>query len=381
MSKQNILKKLYEDIGSPSAYSSANKLLKYAKLLDSNITKQDVNTFLKSQEGFTRHGLVPRTFMHRPIKIPAPGHTLGSDLIDMGNRLRDDNRGYRYILVLIDCFSRRIRLVPLTDKKNKTTASAIEDFLSETNHKYSYFLSDLGSEYKGRYTTALFKKYNLKQYSVYNSRTKCSIAERSIRSIKGKIYRHFTQQQTNNYIDILAALEKGYNQTQHRGLCNDTPNTVDGLIDKAKIKKQQSCQILQKYKNYGSFKRRNRDIKLSKAHLLAPGTPVRLLLNSAQSVFSKSYKPIFSEEIFKVDKVKQDIPITYYLTDLSGDRIKGSVYRSELKETTLPEYFVIEKILETKQIGKTKLIFVKWRGYPVKFNSWVKYDTVKKNEK
>ena len=243
MSKQNILKKLYEDIGSPSAYSSANKLLKYAKLLDSNITKQDVNTFLKSQEGFTRHGLVPRTFMHRPIKIPSAGHTLGSDLIDMGNRLRDDNRGYRYILVLIDCFSRKIRLVPLTDKKNKTTASAIEDFLSETNHKYSYFFSDLGSEYKGRYTTALFKKYNLKQYSVYNSRTKCSIAERSIRSIKGKIYRHFTQQQTNNYIDILDDLEKGYNQTQHRGLCNETPNTVDTMLDKAEIEKQRLCQM------------------------------------------------------------------------------------------------------------------------------------------
>ena len=79
--------------------------------------------------------------------------------------------------------------------------------------------------------------------------------------------------------------------------------------------------------------------------------------------------------------MKQDIPITYYLTDLSGDRIKGSVYRRELKETTLPEYFVIEKILETKQVGKKKLIFVKWKGYPDKFNSWVKYDTVKKNEK
>ena len=199
MEKQDILKRLYEDIASPAGYSSAINLLKYAKAQDSNISKQDVNSFLKGQEGFTRHGLVLRTFMHRPIKIPSAGHTLGSDLIDMGNRLRDDNRGYRYILVLIDCFSRKIRLVPLRDKRNRKTASAIEYFLSQTKHEYSYFFSDLGSEYKGRYTTALFKNYNLKQYSVYNSRTKCSLAERSIRSLKGKIYRHFTQQQTNIY--------------------------------------------------------------------------------------------------------------------------------------------------------------------------------------
>ena len=90
----------------------------------------------------------------------------------------------------------------------------------------------MGSEYKGKYTTALFKKYDIKQYSVYNSRTKCSIAERAIRTVKGKIYRHFTQQQTNNYIDILADLQKGYNLSQHRGLCNNTPNIVDAMLDK-----------------------------------------------------------------------------------------------------------------------------------------------------
>merc|ERR1712240_611851 len=102
----------------------------------------------------------------------------------MGDQLKKDNRGYRYILVLIDIFSRKVYLAPLKNKRNKTTADAMNKFLSQTKHKYSLFFSDLGSEYRGKYTTALFDKYDIKQYSVFNSKTICSIAERAIRTLK-----------------------------------------------------------------------------------------------------------------------------------------------------------------------------------------------------
>ena len=116
MAKYDILRKLYENLATPTGYSKPSNLLKYAKKEDADIMKQDVKSFLKKQEGFTRHGTVPRSFMHRPIKISSAGNTLGSDLIDMGNQLREDNSGYRYILVLIDCFSRKLDLLPLRKK-------------------------------------------------------------------------------------------------------------------------------------------------------------------------------------------------------------------------------------------------------------------------
>ena len=144
-----------------------------------------------------------------------------------------------------------------------------------------------------------------------------------------------------------------------------------------KLKNRDPVRYDKKMLKFGSLKKRNREILLSKSQILKPGTPVRLLLNSAQSIFSKSYKPIFSEEIFKIGKVKEDIPITYYLTDLAGDEIKGSVYRRKIKETTLPEYFVIEKILETQNIDGKKKVLVKWKGFPDKFNSWMDYQSVK----
>ena len=112
----------------------------------------------------------------------------------------------------------------------------------------------------------------------------------------------------------------------------------------------------QKFKNYG-LNKRNTEINLSKNQILEPGTYVRILLNSADSVFSKSYKPIFSEEIFKIAKVKRGIPVIYYLEDLNADFIKGSLYRRELRETSLPDYFVIEKILKTRKKNNQKFFF------------------------
>ena len=123
---------------------------------------------------------------------------------------------------------------------------------------------------------------------------------------------------------------------------------------------------------------RNTEINLSKTRVLAPGTYVRILLNSADSVFSKSFKPIFSPEIFKIVKVKKGIPNIYYLKDLDGEPIKGTLYRRELKETSLPDYYIIEKILKTRKKNNQKQFFVKWRGYPDKFNSWVGENQLKK---
>ena len=137
----------------------------------------------------------------------------------------------------------------------------------------------------------------------------------------------------------------------------------------------------QKLKNYGSIKKRNREIMISQRQILEPGTHVRILLNSAEGVFSKSYKPLFSEEIFKIARVYRENPITYDLVDLEDDPIIGRLYRKELRKTSLPEYFVIEKILKTRTKNNRKQVFVKWRSYPDKSNSWVDYKSVKTMKK
>jgi len=89
--------------------------------------------------------------------------------------------------------------------------------------------------------------------------------------------------------------------------------------------------------------------------------------------FHKGYIGKWSEEIFKVADRMLTVPVTYKLKDLAGEDIKGTFYEDELQSVTKAEdeQFDIERILKTrKRSGKVEY-FVKWRGYPAKFNSWV----------
>jgi len=89
--------------------------------------------------------------------------------------------------------------------------------------------------------------------------------------------------------------------------------------------------------------------------------------------FRKGYIGNWSEEIFVVSDRMPTVPVTYQLKDLAGEDIKGSFYENELQLVTKAEdaLFDIECILKTrKKAGKVEY-FMKWRGYPTKFKSWV----------
>ena len=64
-------------------------------------------------------------------------------------------------------------------------------------------------------------------------------------------------------------------------------------------------------------------------------------------------------------------PIVYELEDAAGEEIEGTYYESELQLIAPPETFVVERVLRTRGRGRRRERFVKWRGYPDSFNSWV----------
>jgi Chromo (CHRromatin Organisation MOdifier) domain len=89
--------------------------------------------------------------------------------------------------------------------------------------------------------------------------------------------------------------------------------------------------------------------------------------------FAKGYRPNWSYEVFKVTKVVKRNPIVYIIEDLDGEEVKGTWYSEELQRVSVHEAttFRIEDILKTRGKGSKKQVFVKWQGYPSKFNSWV----------
>ena len=60
---------------------------------------------------------------------------------------------------------------------------------------------------------------------------------------------------------------------------------------------------------------------------------------------------------------------------MAGEIIKGTFYKEELQKVSDSGYYPEERVIKNwKKNGKTEY-FVKFQGYPEKFNAWV--DNVK----
>ena len=372
--KYVFLKKIYENLKNPCAYSGVRKLYNYVRRNGRrDITENDIINFLREQEGWNKHGLINRNFVRRPIKVSRPGLILGIDLLDLTKKIANYNNRHRYIFLKIDLFSRKLSLTPITNKSNKTCANVLESFFEKAPYKYTFIFSDSGWEFVGKYTQKVYDKFNITRYSSKNKKFKCAIAERTVRSVKEKLYRYFTQRNTLKYIDILKDIEEGYNDTPHKGLAFNTPNAVHALTDLDKIKEQEKLQLAQKYLNWGTISSQEKRRKVSCTQALNKGTHVRLLLAKAEKVFQKSYEVLYTDEIFVIDRIVRKFPYTYYLKDLNGEPIEGLVYRQEMQVASLPKKAIISKVLKKevdKKSGKIRYL-VSWQGYPESFNSYV----------
>ena len=89
-------------------------------------------------------------------------------------------------------------------------------------------------------------------------------------------------------------------------------------------------------------------------------------ISKYKNIFAKGYAPNWLEEDFFVNKIKNKVPWTYVVNDLSGEEITGIFYEKELQKTS-QEKFRIEKVLKRKG----DKLYVKWKGYDNSFNSWI----------
>ena len=67
------------------------------------------------------------------------------------------NKGFRYLLTVLDIFSKYGWIVPLKDKKGETVAEAFETILKE-GRKPEYLWVDKGKEYCNKYVKDLLEK-------------------------------------------------------------------------------------------------------------------------------------------------------------------------------------------------------------------------------
>lgn len=210
---EELLLKLYYNLDSPALYGGVNILFKEARKLNPNIKLTDVQNFLQNQYVYTLHKPARRNFTRNKVIVPGPNYQFQIDLSDMQS-VKDSNDGYQYILTCIDVFSKRAWGIPI---KNKTADEIVRAF-SQIDMKPKVVQSDEGKEFLNKKFQNYLETNNIRFFTSKNRDIKCAIVERFNRTLKSKIWKHFSHSRKYKYIDVLPNIMKSYNNTYHRSI-------------------------------------------------------------------------------------------------------------------------------------------------------------------
>lgn len=292
-----------------------------------------------------------KNFKRRKTVVKSIGDLFQIDLADFQN-LAFANRGYKYILVVIDCFSKYLWTRPLKTKSAENVTEAMQSILNDVEHKPKNLQYDQGREFLNLPFRKLMKNYNINHYHTY-SIIKCAIVERVIRTLKTKLYKEFHINGSYNWLDHLQDVTNKYNDTVHRTIKMKPKNVA---------KKHEKKLLSTVYKrNDREYFRRN------KYNL---GDTVRI--SKYKHFFEKGYTPSWTTELFRINEINSLYPPTYLLSDLEGNPIKGCFYEEELQRTNYPNTYLVEKVIRRKG----NKVFVKWLGFDKKFNSWIQKSAI-----
>ena len=300
------------------------------------------------------HKPVKRKFEKRQVFVRNVDDIWAADLVDMQYYSRT-NKGFKYILMIIDVFSKYGWAIPL---KNKTSAEVVRAFTELWNSGQKppkYLWTDKGKEFDNREFRKLLEEKKVHMYWTENEE-KSSVVERWNRTMKRNMWKYFTKNRTGVYIDILPDLVRRYNNTKHRSI-NTTPSDA---------RKPSNYQHVFDALYNSPTKVREAGQKVSKFHV---GDVVRI--SKLKKKFEKGYTTNWTEEVFKIVKVQPTIPFTYKLEDTLGEVVKGTFYEPEL-QLAKSDTYRIEKVLRrrTSPQGQRE-VYVKWLGYNNRFNQWI----------
>lgn len=286
------------------------------------------------------HKPARRNFARRKTVIKGYGDLWQIDLAEM-QQYSHQNRGYRYILVVIDCYSKYMWTRPIKNKTGREVTEAMEDIIREAGYTPTNLQSDNGTEFYNRSFSELMAARSINHYSTFSTK-KAAIVERAIRTLKSWLYQTFSSRGQYKWIDIIKKTTKQYNTKKHR----TTGMRPIDVTYKVHISAYNYPKIALKAK-------------------YRVGDMVRL--SKYKSVFEKGFTANFTPELFKIVKVNITNPTTYLLEDVFGHPIKGCFYEHELLKTKYPHTYLVEKVLKKKG----NKLFVKWLGFSNAHNSWI----------
>lgn len=135
----------------------------------------------------------------------------GADLVEM-QEWSKHNKGYKYMLNVIDVFSKFAWSIPLKDKTGLTVLNALKSIVEQFSRKPKKLWVDKGKEFYNKHFDDWLKLNKITRYSTFGEH-KSAVVERFNRTLKEKMWKQFTATNTRNWINMIDDLIYNYNNT------------------------------------------------------------------------------------------------------------------------------------------------------------------------
>jgi hypothetical protein len=358
--EEAFLRRLYLNPASPSSYQGPQQL--FAAVRSDGryrLTYAQIKDWLKTFESYSLNKRIKKNFQRNRVTVCKIDSQWDVDLASL-IPYAADNDGYKYLFCAIDIFSRYGWVELMKDKSATQNIAAFRKILDD-GRKPRTVRSDAAKDFTSTAFKDFMRANKINFFNTHND-VQANFVERFIKTIKNKIFRYMTDQNTTRYIDVLPDFVKSYNNSYHAGVQTEPVN----------VSKEDEKKLY--WEMYWPKTNYNDALKKHKNRRFAFDIGDKVRIAFTKKAFDREYGERWSREIFQVKyrTFREDIPV-YKIEDWFNDTVAGTFYQSELQkvEGDVDELFDIEEIVKERGRGRRKEGLVKWRGWPKKFNSWL----------
>ena len=216
------------------------------------------------------------------------------DLADFSDYKTSNNKGFRYIFIVIDNFSKYLWAIPLKNKYSQTITNEFSNILTTSKRSPLKLESDRGAEFYNSIFQNFLETKNIQHYSRFTDKGP-SIAERVIRTIRNLLKKPVFEKGKADWLSELTSVIKQYNNTIQSSI-KMTPNQASKKSNERKV--------------YSNLKDK-REVRKPKFKL---GDLVRTA--DIKRVFSKGDSTNYSYKLYTITEVIHDTIPSYRINYL-----------------------------------------------------------------
>ena len=219
---EKYLRDIYLDPSHPASFSNPQTLYKVAKKEGKyKISHSQIKKWIQKQESYSRNKSVKRKFQRGRVIVAGIDDQFDADLASLVY-YANDNDGYKYLLVVIDIFSRYAWVQLLKDKTAPEIVNGFDKILSGGRIP-KHLRTDAAKDFTSEKFQTFVKRKNIVHFVTHNEK-QANYVEHFIKTLKSRLNRYMIEKNTHRYIDVLQKIVTSYNHSWHSGIRSEPVN-------------------------------------------------------------------------------------------------------------------------------------------------------------